>query len=391
VEPGVLGKRFVFLSNLDFNLYNFRLPLMKALVEKGAEVWAVAVPGRFAERFAAHGVHFHPWEIDRRSLNPFSAFSGVKGLREILKKIRPHLVHAFILRPALYAGLALDGRKSPFVASITGLGNLYLEKGLKWKLARKGAEILMRKGFRKASAVIFQNRDDLSYFVKKRLVPEGKAFLIRGSGVDTKHFRPGVVISEELELLKKRYGILQNTVVVLMVGRLIRAKGVGEFMEAARRFHGEKVCFVLVGDPDPGNPSSLSKEEVEEIRKEGVVILPGFQEDVRPWLALADIYVLPSYREGLPVSVLEAMAMGLPVVTTDVAGCRETVKPGVNGFLVPPRDGRALAEAIGRLVRDPGLRRRMGEALRRKAEEEFALDRVVQAHLELYNEILKSI
>ncbi|MBX6423451.1 glycosyltransferase family 4 protein [Thermosulfurimonas sp. F29] len=391
METDVLRKaRFLFLANTDFNLYNFRLPLMKALVSKGAEVWAVAPAGEFSRRFAKHGIHFKSWRINRRTLNPFSGFSAIRELRRICEEVSPDVVHAFTLRPALYAGLALYGTKVRFVASITGLGNLYLEDGIKWRLARRGAEFFLRRAFARAQKVIFQNRDDLEYFVKGGMLSGKKSVLIRGSGVDVRKFCPGMFSSEEIRRFREKEGLPEDAVVVLMVARVIRAKGVFEFAEAAGRLRKSKTVFVLVGDPDPGNPSALTEKELSFLREQGVVLC-GFQEDVRPWLAAADIYVLPSYREGLPVSVLEAMACGLPVVTTDVAGCRETVEPGVNGFLVPPRDGRALAEAIGRLVRDPVLRRRMGEASRRKAEEEFSLDKVVQAHLELYNGLLTEL
>ena len=390
MEAGILeNKRFVFVSHDDFNLYRFRLPIMKALVSTGAEVWAVALPGEFKDQFAEHGIRFHPWELDRRTLNPFTGLSAVRSLRRIVERLRPDVVHAFTLRPILYAGFALSRLGVRLMASITGLGSLYLEEGIKWRIIRKGSEFLFKKAFLRVDGVIFQNRDDRDYFVSRGLIPVEKAYLIRGSGVDVERFSPGAVPEEERTALRYRYGIPEDAVVVVMVARLIRFKGVYEFVEVARRFRYSGVRFVLVGSPDPGNPSSLSEEEVEVLRREGSIVLPGFQKDVRPWLSVADVYVLPSYyREGLPLSVLEAMAMGLPVVTTDVPGCRETVEEGVNGFLVPPRDVEALEKAIRTLMEDPELRRRMGEASRRKAEEEFSLDMVLRAYLELYDRIM---
>ena len=393
METGVLrGRKILFISNTDFNLYNFRLPLMKALISSGVRVWAVAPRGKYTEKIKQEGIEFCDWRLTRGSLNPVLGLRAVFSLKKIIERVKPDLVQAFVLGgPILFTGLAKKIMRGRFglVASVTGLGALFLEEGLRWKMMRIVLNPAFKLAFLETDRVIFQNGDDLERLVREGLVARDKAQIIRGSGVDVSYFRPGIFSEKERLSFRRRWGIPKRAVVVLMVARLIKEKGVYEFIEVARRFEKEKVFFVLVGGPDPGNPSSLSQSEIEQLNKEKTLLLPGFQDDVRPWLASADIYVLPSYYpEGLPLSVLEAMAIGLPVVTTDVPGCRDTVEEGVNGFLVPPREVEALEKAIRTLVEDAGLRRRMGEASRRKAVKEFSVDQVVRAHLELYNEML---
>jgi len=386
------GRRFAFVSHLDFNLCRFRLPIMQALQQQGAEVWAITPPGSRTRCFANHDIRYLPWEIKRRSLSPLEALAAVNALRRLLHRIQPDLVHSFTQRPNLYMGLARQwGTPGRWIASVTGLGNLYLEEGWRWRSLRLAIEALLRWGFTSAQALIFQNRDDLQYYLQRRLCTKMQARLIRGSGIDVQAFAPGRVTEAERHQLRQTWGLPEDAFVVLMIARLIRTKGVEEFLQVAQSLATttNRIYFVLIGDPDPGNPSSFTAAEMARWRQVPRLILPGFQERVQPWLSLADLYVLPSYREGLPRTVLEAMAMGLPIVTTNVPGCRETVEPGVNGFLIPPRDVEALRTKILWFFRHPAQRRQMGEASRRKAVEEFALERVVAQHLTLYRQVLR--
>jgi len=394
MEPSVLkGKRFAFISHLDFNLYRFRLPIMEALHEEGAEIWALVPPGPWAERFVNHGVRFLPWKVERRGLSPVDALKAIRSLRQLLYQVEPDVVHSFTQRPNLYTGLvyqwSVSGR---WIASVTGLGSLYLEKDWRWFLARHTIENLQRWVFAFATAVIFQNQDDLRYYLQKKLCNKDQVHLIRGSGIDPRAFSPERVSVAECRHLRKIWGIPENAFVVLMIARLVRSKGVNEFLRAARFLVEEisDIYFVLIGDLDPGNPSSLTDEDLARAREIPHLILPGFQERVEPWLKIADLYVLPSYSEGLPRTVLEAMAMGLPVVTTDVPGCREVVDSGENGFLIPPGDAKALRDRILWFVRHPAERQRMGLASRHKVQREFSLDRVVEQHLALYQQVVSS-
>ena len=382
-------KRFVFFSQHDFNLYRFRMPVMQALRERGAQVWAICPPGEYSPRFREHGIEFVPISLDRKTFNPLRAWTTVNRLRSILRELRPDVLHTSTLRPNVYGALAgwLAG-VSAIVCTVEGLGTLYTNHDLKTRLLRWGVEQTTRLALRAADAIIFLNPDDQSYYLSQKLCRPEQARLIVSAGINVKRFSPDRFSPEARQRLRQEQGFSPDAVVVTMIARLIAPKGVREFLQAAERLNG-KARFVLIGEPDPGNLDSLTWEEIQEYVRRGFVLAPGWQSDVLPWLAITDIFVLPSYREGTPVTVLEAMAMGLPVVATDVPGCREAVVAGETGFLVPPRNVDELVQAIRKLVEDPALRRRMGQAGRARVVQHFAVERIVEQYLELYTEVLE--
>ncbi len=368
--------RLVFLSHYDFNLYRFRLPVMKAAVEQGHEVIAASPPGLFSGKFASHGIGHVPYSLDRRSVNVWREAASLAGIWRLLRRTAPDLLHTFTIKPNIYGSLAADAAGTPVVVnSVTGLGSWHSDGSGSWTAGFSSA--LYALALRRSAAVIFYNTDDRDDFERRHIVEPDQAVLIRGSGVDETVFRP-----------VDRRG--RSVVTVCMVARLIRDKGVAEYIEAAHRIRGQwgdRVAFRLVGQTDPGNPGGLTPEWVRS-RSGSAVELLGHRDDIPAILEASDIYCLPSYREGLPVSVLEAMASGLPIVTTNAAGCRETVEEGVNGFQVAVRDAEGLAAAIERLLREPQLRQVFGEASRRKAVSEFSIRRVVSDHLKLYSDLL---
>lgn len=383
------NKRFVFFSQHDFNLYRFRMPVMRALVERGAKVWAVSPSGEYSPRFHEHKIDFIPVTLDRKTFNPLKAWSTVHQLRRILQKLRPDVLHTFTLRPNFYGALAGWMAKVPvIIGTVTGFGTLYIKNDLKTHIARWIVEQVSRLPLRAAHAIVFLNPDDREYYLSHKICSPGQARLIVSSGVDVQAFSPDRFSRTDREMLRKQRGLPSDAVVVTMIARLIAPKGVREFLQAAEHLSG-RARFVLIGEPDPGNLDSLSWEDIEKHVQRGVVLAPGWQQDVASWLAITDIFVLPSYREGTPVAVLEAMAMGLPVVATDVPGCREAVIPGETGYLVPPRDADGLMRAIEQLIEDPDLRRQMGQAGRKRAVERFAVERIVEQYLNLYEELLQ--
>ena len=388
-NDGVLAaERFIFFSQHDFNLYRFRLPVMQALVERGAKVWAVSPPGEYSPHFREHGIEFVPITLDRKTFNPLKAWVTISQLAQMLRALRPDVLHTSTLRPNAYGALAGWLAKVPvIVGTVEGLGTLYTNHDLKTRLARWGVEQVTRLTLKAADAIVFLNPHDREYYVSHRLCRPGQARLIVSAGVDVKTFSPDRFSPEERAMLRRRWGIPSDAVVVTMIARLIVPKGIREFLWAAERLNG-RACFVLIGEPDPGNPDSLRWDDIQDHIRRGIVLAPGWQKDVVPWLAVTDVFVLPSYREGTPVTVLEAMAMGLPVVATDVPGCREAVIQGETGFLVPPRDVERLTQAIRQLIEDPDLRRRMGGAGRTRAVERFAVERIVEQYLDLYAELL---
>jgi len=384
-----VGKVFAFFSHYDLNLYRFRMPVMRALGERGARVWAICPPGEYSPRFREHGIGFVPLSLDRKTFHPLRAWATVHRLRSILRALRPDVLHTFTLRPNVYGALAgwLAGVPA-IVSTVTGLGTLYTRHDVRTRVLRWGVEQVTRLALRAAEAVIFQNPEDQHYYLSRKLCRSEQARLIVSTGIDIKTFSPDRFFPDERQRLRQERGLSPDAVVVTMIARLIAPKGVREFLQAAERLNG-KARFVLIGEPDPGNLDSLTWEEIGEYVQRGVVLAPGWQKDVIPWLAITDVFVLPSYREGTPVTVLEAMAMGLPVVATDVPGCREAVVAGETGFLVPPRDVDELVRAIQKLVEDPALRRRMGQAGRARAAQRFAIERITAQYLDLYAELLR--
>jgi len=355
---------------------------MRALVARGCEVYALCPDGEFSGRFARFGVRHISYRINRSSLNPFREPVVIGVLARRLRQLAPDLLHSFMMKPNIYGGIA--GRLAGVprkVASVTGLGSFYIKTpaGVIPRLSRWGLDRLYRTALGRMDKVIFYNQDDRAEFLGLGICGERQSVIIPGSGVDTDYFVPSA---------RDKNG---DPVVVTMAARLLRDKGVHEFLAAAEALKGRwghRVCFQIAGAEDPGNLWSADQALLEGSASQGIIRRLGFLEDIRGVLSGTDIYALPSYREGMPVSVLEAMSMALPVVATNAPGCRETVLDGVNGFQVPVRDAQALAEAIERLVRDPVLRRQFGAAGRRRAEQMFSIGKIVEAHLAIYRELL---
>lgn len=351
---------------------------MKALLDRGWRVTAVAPEEGYGRRLRERGVEFVDWPLRRDSVNPLLEAGAVALLAARLRRLAPDMIHAFAIKATLYTAVAARMAGAPMpIVSITGLGS-YLSGTRKGLLAG-----LFRAASPLVKTVVFQNRDDREAF-RRMGIRFPRVELIRGSGVDLWRFS-----GERFDRVAVRasFRLPENSVVVLLPARLVWDKGIREFFEAAaelRRRYGDQVTCVVAGDFYEGNPKPVPREYVHAAQREGTIRYAGWVEDMPALLAAADIVALPSYREGLPVSLQEALAMGKPLVACDVPGSREAVEDGVNGFLVPVRDSRKLAEAISKLIDNPTLRRTMGDAGRRKAEREFDARKIVQAHLALY-------
>lgn len=388
--------RFVFLSHLDINLYRFRLPLMKALVARRHTVFAACPRGEVSPRFASHHIIHLAYPLVREGMNPLREAGTMLALARLLKRTRPDVLHTFTIKPNVYGSLAGRLAQVPaIVNSVTGLGTFHVEtpRGVRQWSSRYFLNVLYRLSLHRSKAVIFQNDDDHAFFMKGDLVREGQTVIIRGSGVDTAIFRPPLTASERAAARERIPG-LQDKVVVCLVSRLIQDKGVAEYLEAARilcQTHGSGLRFLLVGDYDDGNPKPLSRSLLNDYIAEGTITYLGFRDDIQELLRAVDVYCLPSYREGMPMSILEAMATGLPIVASDAAGCRDTVEDGMNGIKVPVKDIRRLCQALDIMIRDKELRIAMGRKSREKAEREFSLEIVLKEHMELYDRILETL
>ena len=371
-----------FLSHLDLNLYLFRLPIMQRLIEEGHEVYAICPRGDKFELFESHGIQATEYNIQRGSLNPFKEVKAIYNIYKAIKPLKLDLIHTFTAKPNIYGTIAAKYAKVPTVFNLVeGLGSFYIEDTFKNRAIRTLIEKLYKLVFSFSDQVVFVNSDDSKYLQEKKVIALNKITIIKSVGIDTNEFDPGSIKQDEVDALKIDLGV-KDKIIVLMVARAIWHKGVREFYEAATLLSKNKsVQFILVGDVDEGNPSSADKAYLEG----GDVLWLGYREDVLLLTAMSDIYVLPSYREGIPRTLLEAASMAKPIITTDTVGCREVVSEGENGYLVPVKDSVMLAEKIEYLVRQPNKRKIMGENGRIRAIKEFDIERVVEQYMELYH------
>jgi glycosyltransferase involved in cell wall biosynthesis len=355
--------KVLLLSNDIGNLYRFRSALIREFVSRGYQVFAAAPPqpGPYQARIEKLGAIFCPWDIRRTGRNPLPDLVAVVKLAQLLRRIRPEIFFGYTIKPVIYGMLAARLVGVPWrTAMITGLGYAFMHgEKLGGRITQGLGWLGYRVALSQANVVLFQNDDDIASFRAWGLLGGHlRVGRVNGSGVDIEQY------SEK--------PLLEGPPVFLMMARLLRDKGVYEFIEAARRVRRRlpSARFLLVGAPD-ANPTAVRQSEVDGWVAEGLIDYRGHLEDPRPALAEANIFVLPSYREGTPRVNLEAMATGRAIITTDVVGCRETVVDGVTGLLVPARDAIALAEAMIRLGSDLALAARMGKAGRRLCEERF--------------------
>ncbi len=383
------AKRIGYFSVLDFNLYRSRLKLMQTLRAQGMDVIVVTPEGPYAERFREAGIEFVPYPLNRKTFNPFIARRQIRELTALFRELRLDVVHTYTLRPNVYGALASrDAHIPTTISTVSGLGSLYSEKaGAKAAFLRRWVDWFTRNALRRNTCVIFQNRDDMKYYIDRRICTTDQARLICSSGVDIAEFSTDSVQQKDVAALREEWGLTAELPVVTMVTRFVVQKGIWEFIAVAEALLG-RAQFVLVGDSDPGNPSAIPRSQIQPFIDRGIIIAPGRQHNIPAWLAASDIYVYPSfYREGVPRTVLEAMAMELPIVTTDSPGCREPVRHEENGFLVATQDVPDLKERVQELLNDETLRLQMGARSREIIVAQFSAEAILKQHLALYGEL----
>lgn len=371
-------KKILFVVNTPEFFLSHRLPIALAAKKRGMSVHIATGNGKSIPDIEKFGFKHHLIPISRKGQNPLREIKTLFLLFRLFKKEKPDLVHLVTIKPVVYGGLAarLAGVNA-VVAAISGLGTVFLAKsGLK-NIRRSFVTKLYRAALRQNKlTVIFQNPDDKQLFIDSEIVSETDTQLIRGSGVDL------------LDYQRKPEPI--GVPVVVFAARLLKDKGIFEFVEAARILKKRKLPVVMrvIGDRDPGNVSSVTEYELTAWREENIVELSGYKKDISKEYAAAHIVCLPSYREGLPKSLVEAAACGRPVITSNVAGCRDAIEPRQSGILVPAKDALKLADAIEFLVNNKELRIAMGVFGRDLAEREFSIDKIVDQHLAIYNRML---
>lgn len=370
-------KKIVLTSNTSWSIWNFRKALMDALLEKGYEVYIVAPEDEYANRFRNFIALRH---LDRKGTNPIKDLKLFLEYISIYKRIKPDFVLNFTIKPNIYSSLACRVLGIKCISTITGLGYVFIKESPLTKLV----SLLYKVALDKNHKVIFLNPDDVELFLARSIVYKDKTVIIKSEGVNTEYFSP--------EFCKD---FQEFPFVFLMVSRLLWDKGVGEFVSAGRvlkRKYGDKVEFWLLGPVDKGNPAAVSEEDIKNWVDEGTINYLGASQDVRPYLCQADCIVLPSYyREGIPRSLLEAMAMEKPIITTDNPGCREVCKDGYNGFLVKPRDVESLVKAMEKmLTMEKEKRLQMGKNGRLWVLEEFSEEKIVAKYLEIIQKAISS-
>jgi len=368
----------LFIVNDAGFFISHRLHVALEARRRGFEIVVASIPGPAVRAVVELGFIHYPLPLARSSTHLLNEVRGFFSVFYLLWRVKPKILHLITIKPVLYGGISSRFlRISSVVCAVSGLGYVFTASGRKAAFMRKLVAFLYRLAFGKDNLrVIFQNPDDRDVLLNAGALDVSKVRMIRGSGVDLGQY----------QALPEPEGLP----VVCMAARLLRDKGVQEYVEAVRLLHkrGVRAVFKLAGDVDPGNPTSITADDLSAWKQEGLLDVLGYRSDVAELFAASHLVVLPSYREGLPKVLIEAAACGRAVVTTDVPGCRDAIEPDVTGLLVPVKDVTALADAIQRLIEDEALRKRMGAAGRLLAEREFAIENVVQHHLDIYAELV---
>lgn len=375
----IMKRKIVIVVNVDWFFVSHRLPIALEALKRGYEVYLLANDTGKSVYIKSLGIKFHQVPFVRSGKNPVKDLSCVFKLRRLFNQIKPDVIHNVTLKASLLSSIAakLSGNKS-VINAISGLGYTFTDgrDGLLQKVVKAFMNFAYRN---KESSFILQNPDDLYQIKSFKFVPDQNLYLIRGSGIDLKEYS----FCEHKNKQK---------LVFMLPARMLKDKGIVEFIEAANSIKSkyyDKAIFKLVGDVDLGNPTSLSKNYLESIADGEYIQWLGYQKEMKQQYVDSDIVVLPSYREGLPKSLIEANAIGRPIITTDVPGCRECVKHKVNGILIPVKNSEALAESFCFFIENPTIIKNYSRKSRILAEELFSLENVVNTHMEIYQKYFR--
>jgi glycosyltransferase involved in cell wall biosynthesis len=378
------GKRLVHVTTVDMSLVLLLGPQLRAFAAAGMEVIGVSAPGAFVRQLESWGIRHEPLRHATRSAAVSEDAKAVVELWRLFRRLEPDIVHTHNPKPGLYGRVAARAAGVPGV--VNTVHGLYASPEDRWR-RRAAVYTLERAASLCSGAELVQNSEDLDVLARLG-VPREKLVLL-GNGVDLQRFRPETD-EEARRQARADLGADADDVVVGMVGRLVWEKGFRDLFAAAQRLRDThpRVLFVVVGGSDAGKADAIPAEDLASAGRRGRIVFVRHRDDMERVYAGLDIFVLPSYREGFPRSAMEAAASGLPVIATDIRGCRQVVSHGESGLLVPPHDPARLAKGIEELVADPDLRRRMGVAGRFKAEAEFDDRAVVATTLAAYERVL---
>lgn len=370
----------VFVVNVDWFFISHRLPIALAAISESYEVHLITNDTGGGDDLRKLGIHVHHVPFSRSGGKLLDELRSIVSLRKLLKSLKPNTIHSITIKAVIYSGLCLHTfrNKPSFVAAISGLGYVFSAKNLRAKLTKILVSVLYRLAFHhKFKKVIFQNTTDEKILSSVAKLAANEKVMIKGSGAD-------------LELYNHRLEPETEKVKVVMACRLLKEKGVYEYLEAAEKVKATRnnVEFLLAGAPDEGNPNSISQKELDQWAAKGVITPLGHCTNISEVFSDSHIVTLPSYYgEGVPKVLIEAAACGRPIITTNNPGCRDTVIDQESGILIPIRDANALANALTKLIDDKELRLRMGTRAREYAVSEFDINSVISEHLKIYKEL----
>lgn len=373
-----MKKKLVYIVNVDWFFISHRLPLALHAIESGWDVYVLTKVTDKRDVLEDNGIHVVDVPFRRTSINPFTEIRCLIKLIGLIKKIEPDVIHNVTWKGCIWGSMAakMVGNRH-VVNALSGLGSVFIGQGLVYKVMGRLAKIAFKNDY---AAFIFQNPDDIKWFKDLGYASEDKVYLIKGSGIDLNAYA-----YKEVEPKDKLR--------VLFPARMLRDKGLVELIDAfgllKEKYEG-KIELVLAGSCGDANKTAVSENELKGMLIDGYITWIGNQKDMYPIYVDSDIVVLPSYREGLPKSLIEACAVGRPIVTTDVPGCRECVDEGVNGYLVPLKSVKELADAIEKLVMNLDLRISFGWSSRKKAEQDFSIENVINKTFAIYESLLKN-
>jgi len=371
--------KLLFLFSDDRFFWSHRLPVARAALREGYEVIIATAVYSYAQQIQDEGFRLIPLKMLRKTSSPLTELNAIRQMKAIYRNEQPDIVHHVAIKAVLYGSFAAVGRKqTPVLNALTGLGYLAASRSRKAALLRfviwNALKFFLN---RRNQWVLVENQEDKEMCTTKLKVPSDRVLVTRGSGVNVEIFSPSPEPA--------------GVPVVLLASRMLRIKGIYEFVEAVRllRQRGTQGRFVLAGDSDLNNPSCVPQHQLRAWHSSGLVEWWGHQQEMPDVLKQSSLVCLPSHGgEGVPKVLMEAAACGRPIVTTDVPGCHDIVRDGVNGFLVPPKNAPALADAIQKLATDPELRRQLGLRSRQMVLGEFSEDDVIKQTLDLYRQVL---
>lgn len=372
--------RVLMFVNEDKFLYSHRLEIALQLLKEGYEVHLLSSTSEIKKKLESFGIIVHNINLDRKSWSIFKNLILFARVYLFIKRFKPKILHLISIKPVLIGGIAARlAMIDSVIYSISGLGHVYIDDSRFSHVKQYIINLLYSVSLKiKNSIIIFQNDEDKNFFIKKFRIPENRIVLIRGSGVNLQLYKPSVS-KEDNKVVK-----------ILMISRLLREKGVFEYVEALECLNKKNINaeFILAGLPDSGNPSTITQKELCLIKSIDNLNYLGYVDNVPKLLQDVDVMVLPSYREGFSKVLIEASAAGLPIVTTNVPGCRDAIIENKTGILVEPRNSKKLAGAIAALINDKALRKNMGLHARLIAEKNYDVHEVVNKHIDIYRTLI---